>query len=276
MKRTVERACSRNRGTCAAPGIPAPGRSPAKRRSAAATGGRAADREFRPSSGRIPATGERSPRKRVTPWRGPPGCGGANRPWLRLALPPIPHCARESLTEACALRFRERKFHAENAPPTRRRNARTAYESGAKRSDFGRRRGDARPRWRPAATPRRRNARRNGARSAAAAERTHRRRRKSRLGRRHASPIRSDGLADARSPARRKFVRKVPTRLAVSCSGRPRTTPFSLEIAPLRRTDPQRTAPKRPKAPTTATAAAAARGLRIKTNPAIAARARAR
>ena len=33
--------------------------------------------------------------------------------------------------------------------PMRRRNARTAYESGAERSDFGRRSGDARPRRQP-------------------------------------------------------------------------------------------------------------------------------
>jgi len=145
----------------------------------------------------------------------------------------------------------------ESPPLMRRRKARIAYESGAKRSNFGRRRGDARPGRQPV-------------RDAAAAERSPERRAFRGSGRAnpiadgenhaladvHASPIRSDGLADARSPARRKFVRKVPTRLADSCSGRPGTTPFSLEIAPLRRTDPQRTAPQRPKAPTAARAAA--------------------
>ena len=154
----------------------------------------------------------------------------------------------------------------ESPPLMRRRKARIAYESGAKRSNFGRRRGDARPRRQPV-------------RDAAAAERSPERRAPdSERHRRpsgapspaagihaladvHASPIRSDSLADARSPARRKFVRKVPTRLADSCSGRPGTTPFSLEIAPLRPTDPQRTAPQRPKAPTAARAAAALKGV---------------
>jgi DNA repair protein RadC len=120
MKRTVERVAPEVEELVQRREIPAPGRSPAIRRSAAATGDRAADKESRPSSGRTPATGERSPRKRVTPWRGPPGCGGASSTVLRLALPPIPHCARESLTEACALRFhnrnRNRKFHAEIPP----------------------------------------------------------------------------------------------------------------------------------------------------------------
>jgi hypothetical protein len=52
----------------------------------------------------------------VTPWRDPPGCGGAALPSPRLALPPIPYCARESFSEAFALHIQtrkwRRKFHA--------------------------------------------------------------------------------------------------------------------------------------------------------------------
>ncbi len=132
--------------------------------------------------------------------------------------------------------------------PTRRRNARTAYECGAERSDFGRRGGDAQPRLRLAC-------------GAAAAERSPERRvpesddnRRSSGGRSPpprfhafpnvcASPIRSLGVADVVRPPRRKFIGKARARLAVSCSTLARPIPIWLEIARVGRADPRPASP---------------------------------
>jgi hypothetical protein len=150
--------------------------------------------------------------------------------------------------------------------PMRRRNARTAYECGAERSDFGRRSGDARPRLQLG-------------RSAAAAERSPERR--APVSERHRRPsgaassmpgihaladacaslIRSLGVADAHSPPRRKFVRKAGAHLAVSCSNLARPMPFSLEIARLGCADSRLASPRRPEPPATAATAVGLKGV---------------
>ena len=129
----------------------------------------------------------------------------------------------------------------ESPPPTRRRNARTAHESGAKRSEFWspqRRRCPAGSGPHAAAA----NARRSGARCGGGAATRSPAGGNSRFGRRprFADPLR--GVAGALSPARRKFVRKVRDAPRCFLFARRGQCRFRPDIARLGRADPRRTA----------------------------------
>ena len=168
--------------------------------------------------------------------------------------------------------------------PTRRRNARTAYECGAERSDFGRRGGDAQPRPQPASgaaaakrsperrTPRSERRRRPSGRAVAGAAKlalwSTSRASPIRLApRRRRRPSAAATQVRSNSPgAPRRFLFEPGAANAVfaeNCAPRPRRSRLACASDGQRRRRPRRRR-------------RASQGLRIKTNPAIAGRPRAR
>ena len=202
----------------------------------------------------------------MTPWRGPPGCGGATRPWLRLALPPIPHCARESLTEAFAIALSEAQVPCRNR--LRRRGVETrelptkaapndpilvaaAATRGPGQAARARRRGGG-----TLAGTARRFGRDSGRATPIAGGGN------SRLGRRprFADPLRWPAPTPVRRRGASSFEK--PGRASPFLVRRRRgQRHFRRKLRASAAADPQRTAPRRPKAPTTAAAAAGRTGV---------------